>query len=96
MSAEGARGKLPPTSRFSRFPLRGDLGKSEPVREHRQCLLFLSRIIDNRSYPDFLIIPTISGKADNYGLLLKKGRDNFFIKGRYPTARMQILLRKKS
>ena len=49
-----------------------------------------------RSYPDFLIIPTISGKADNYGLLLKKGRDNFFIKGRYPTARMQIPLRKKS
>ena len=50
----------------------------------------------SNSYPDFLIIPTISGKADNYGLLLKKGRDNFFIKGRYPTARMQILLRKKS
>ncbi len=77
MSAEGARGMLPPTSRFSRFPLRGDLGKSEPVREHRQCLLFLSRIIDKNSYPDFLIIPTISGKADNYGLLLKKGHDNF-------------------
>ena len=49
----GARGKLPPTSRFSRFPLRGDLGKSEPVREHRQCLLFLSRIIDKNSYHDF-------------------------------------------
>jgi hypothetical protein len=96
LSAEGARGMLPPTSRFSRFPLWGDLGKSEPVREHRQCLLFLSIILDNRSYPDFLIIPTISGKADNYGLLLKKGQDNFFIKGRYPTARMQIPLRKKS
>ena len=27
MSAEGARGKLPPTSRFSRFPLRGGFGK---------------------------------------------------------------------
>ncbi len=39
----GARGMLPPTSRFSRFPLRGDLGKSEPVREHRQCLLLLQR-----------------------------------------------------
>ena len=60
----------------------------------------ISGIVDSRknfrSYPDFLIIPTISGKADNYGLLLKKGRDNFFIKGRYPTARMQIPLRKKS
>ena len=43
LSAEGARGILPPTSRFSRFPLRGDLGKSEPVREHRQCLLLLQR-----------------------------------------------------
>ena len=63
---------------------------------HRQCLLRLSIILDKNSYPDFLIIPTISGKADNYGLLLKKGRDNFFIKGRYPTARMQIPLRKKS
>ena len=42
------------------------------------------------SYPDFLIIPTISGKADNYWLLLKKGQDNFFIKGRYLTARMQM------
>ncbi len=64
MSAEGARGMLPPTSRFSRFPLRGDLGKSEPVREHRQCLLLLSRIIDNRSYHDFFIITTFDDKAD--------------------------------
>ncbi|RKJ62498.1 hypothetical protein D7Y09_13720 [bacterium 1XD42-1] len=54
------------------------------------CLLRLSIILDNRSYPDFLIIPTISGKADNYGLLLKKGRDNFFIKGIYLTVRMQM------
>ncbi len=41
----------------------------------------ISGIVGNkknfRSYPDFLIIPTISGKVDNYGLLLKKGRDNF-------------------
>ena len=86
----GARGKLPPTSRFSRFPLRGDLGKSEPVREHRQCLLFLSRIIDKNSYPDFLIIQTIPGKADNYRILSKKSRDNFFKKGRYQTAQMQM------
>ena len=42
------------------------------------------------SYHDFLIIPTISGKADNYRLLLKKGRDNFFKKGRYLIARIQM------
>ena len=60
------------------------------VSGHGQCLLILSIILDKISYPDFLIIPTISGKADNYGLLLKKGRDNFFIKGRYLTVRMQM------
>ena len=42
------------------------------------------------SYHDFLIIPTISGKADNYRLLLKKGRDNFFKKGRYLIAQIQM------
>lgn len=45
---------------------------------------------DKNSYHDFLIIPTISGKADNYRLLLKKGRDNFFKKGRYLIARIQM------
>ena len=54
------------------------------------CLLFLSRIIDKNSYPDFLIIQTIPGKADNYRLLSKKSRDNFFKKGRYQTAQMQM------
>ena len=68
----------------------GKFEKMEPVREHRQCLLRLSIILDNRSYHDFLIIPTISGKADNYRLLLKKGRDNFFKKGRYLIARIQM------
>lgn len=53
-------------------------------------LLLLSIILDNISYHDFLIIPTISRKADNYGLLLKKGRDNFFINGRYPTVWIQM------
>ena len=81
---------MPPTSQFFQVSAPGKLGKLEPVREHRQCLLRLSIILDKNSYPDFLIIPTISGKADNYGLLLKKGRDNFFIKGRYLTARMQM------
>ena len=62
------------------------MGNFAYVSGHRQCLLFLSRIIDKNSYPDFLIIPTIPEKADNYGLLFKKGRDNFFIKGSYPAA----------
>ena len=54
------------------------------------CLLFLSIILDKISYHDFLIIPTISEKADNYRLLLKKGRDNFFKKGRYLIAQIQM------
>ena len=79
---------LPPTSRFSRFPLRGDLGKSEPVREHRQCLLFrpvsghgqclllLSIILDKNSYPDFFGIMTSYQECCIYAVSLKKGRDN--------------------
>ena len=63
---------LPPTSRFSRFPLRGDLGKSEPVREHRQCLLRLSRIIDKNSYHDFFGITTFDHKAGKLKEFLKK------------------------
>ena len=81
---------MPLQANFFKFPLRGNLGKLEPVREHRQCLLFLSRIIDKNSYPDFLIIQTIPGKADNYRILSKKSRDNFFKKGRYQTAQMQM------
>ena len=59
-------------------------------------LLQLSRIIDNNSYHDFLIIPTISGKADKYRLLLKKGRDNFFKKGRYLIAGYRCFDAKRS
>jgi hypothetical protein len=76
LSAEGARGMLPPTSRFSRFPLRGDLGKSEPVREHRQCLLFLSIILDKNSYPDFFGIMTFYQECCICAISSKKGRDN--------------------
>ena len=72
----GARGMLPPTSRFSRFPLRGDLGKSEPVREHRQCLLFLSIILDKNSYPDFFGIMTFYQECCICAISSKKGRDN--------------------
>ena len=32
---------MPSASRFFRIPVPGNLGKSEPVREHRQCLLLL-------------------------------------------------------
>lgn len=72
----GGRGMLPPTSRFSRFPLRGDLGKSEPVREHRQCLLLLSIILDKYSYPDFFGIMTFYQECCICAISSKKGRDN--------------------
>ncbi len=29
---------MPLQANFFKFPLRGNLGKLEPVREHRQCL----------------------------------------------------------
>ena len=38
---------------FFKFPLRGNLGKLEPVREHRQCLLFFTEKV-----------PTFSGIAE--------------------------------
>ena len=90
LQSEGGRGFSPYASQFLQISILGNSVKKLPVDVHRQCLLFLSIILDKNSYPDFLIIPTISEKADNYGLLLKKGRDNFFIKGRYLTARMQM------
>ena len=33
---------MPSASRFFRIPVPGNLGKSEPVWEHRQCLLFFT------------------------------------------------------
>ena len=33
---------MPPTSQFFQVPASGEFKKLEPVREHRQCLLFLS------------------------------------------------------
>ena len=47
------------------------------VYGHIQCLLWFSIILDNLSYPDFFIIPTIIGKADKQAVFLGKGRDNF-------------------
>ena len=40
---------MPPTSQFFQVSAPGKLGKLEPVREHRQCLLFLSIILDKNS-----------------------------------------------
>ncbi len=33
---------MPPTSQFFQVPVSREFEKLEPVREHRQCLLFLS------------------------------------------------------
>ena len=72
----GGQGETSPTSRFSRFPLRGDLGKSEPVREHRQCLLFLSIILDKNSYPDFFGIMTFYQECCICAIFSTKSQDN--------------------
>ena len=42
MSAKGVRGICPLQASFFKFPLRGKFEKLEPVREHRQCLLFFT------------------------------------------------------
>ncbi len=55
---------MPSASRFFHIPASENMGKSEPVWEHRQCLLFLSRIIDKNSYHDFFIITTFDDKGD--------------------------------
>ena len=55
---------MPPTSQFFQVPASGEFEKLEPVREHRQCLLFLSRLLDKNSYHDFFIITTFDDKAD--------------------------------
>ena len=81
---------MPSASHFSQVPVGKRLVKNVLADVREQCLLFLSIILDKNSYHDFLIIPTISGKADNYRLLLKKGRDNFFKKGRYLIAQIQM------
>ena len=47
-----------PASQFFQVPASGEFEKLEPVREHRQCLLFLSIIIDKNSYHDFFGIMT--------------------------------------
>ena len=67
---------MPPTSQFFQVPASGEFEKLEPVREHRQCLLFLSIILDKNSYPDFFGIMTSYQECCIYAVSLKKGRDN--------------------
>ncbi len=49
---KGVRGYAPYKLIFQ-VPASGEFEKLEPNEEHRQCLLFLSRIIDKNSYHDF-------------------------------------------
>ena len=67
---------MPSASRFFRIPVPGNLGKSEPVWEHRQCLLLLSIILDKNSYPDFFGIMTFYQECCICAISSKKGRDN--------------------
>ncbi len=67
---------MPPTSQFFQVPASGEFEKLEPVREHRQCLLFLSIILDKNSYPDFFGIMTFYQECCICAISSKKGRDN--------------------
>ena len=67
---------MPPTSQFFQVPASGEFKKLEPVREHRQCLLFLSIILDKNSYPDFFGIMTFYQECCICAISSKKGRDN--------------------
>ena len=42
LNGKGVRGIYPSASRFFQVPDPGNLGKSEPVFPHRQCLLFFT------------------------------------------------------
>lgn len=54
----GGQGETSPYKQFFQVSAFGEIGKIQPVREHRQCLLFL--------------IPTFLGSTDKYGILSKK------------------------
>ncbi|MBQ2923267.1 MAG: hypothetical protein IJE60_09355, partial [Tyzzerella sp.] len=73
----GGQGAKPIASKNSRLSTWKKGGILSVVYIHNQCLLCLSRIIENHSYTDFFIIPTIIGKADKHAVFLDKGRDNF-------------------
>ncbi len=44
--------------KISSYGRQGSMGNFAHVFGHEQCLLFLSIILDNRSYPDFFGIMT--------------------------------------
>ena len=67
---------MPPTSQFFQVPASGEFEKLEPVREHSQCLLFLSIILDKNSYHDFFGIMTFYQECCICAISSKKGRDN--------------------
>ena len=70
-------GGFAPYEQFLQIFLRGKSVKKVPVDVHRQCLLFLSRIIDKNSYHDFWVITTFRKKADKIRGFHQKSRDNF-------------------
>ena len=67
---------MPTTSQFFQVPASGEFEKLEPVREHRQCLLRLSRSRDNRSYPDFFGIMTFYQECCICAIFSTKSQDN--------------------
>ena len=55
---------MPSASQFFQVSIWRNLGKLKPTDVRRQCLLFLSIILDKNSYHDFFIITTFNDKAD--------------------------------
>ena len=62
--------------KISSYGRQGSMGNFACVSGHRQCLLFLSIILDKNSYPDFFGIMTSYQECCIYAVSLKKGRDN--------------------
>ena len=61
---------------FLQISIHGKFVKKVPMDVHRQCLLYLSIILDKNSYPDFFGIMTSYQECCIYAVSLKKGRDN--------------------
>ena len=58
---------MPPTSQFFQVPASGEFERLEPVREHRQCLLFLNKIAARWpakvTHSDFSFIKAVVNKS---------------------------------
>ena len=67
---------MPSASQFFQVSIWRNLGKLKPTDVRRQCLLFLSIILDKNSYPDFFGIMTFYQECCIYAISSKKGRDN--------------------